>query len=366
MASLKTTEELISQEFSSALKEYAAFDRTLDALAALSFILQNVDEISKETLVIDFAPRIESADPVPKVLTPDGLFIQKPHFDFILELKTSWNDNDVNQIVKYARSPVYFLKDGTGRPFNQHKCCLLGYQNPPGESNLDKLLDAWTSEKIESPLVIFRYSLDQGAEGDRLYFARVAYGRNGLCPSTHFGKALNSPRGFPVSADNFKKQRSRFHKANDQAIPSYAAVMWWTKYAVHYLSEDQKSEMAERGRLTEPLVIPLDKVSEVPKLADVDVPLGPSDVRHALEFLEQAKLVALKKKKGTFEVQLRGDRYIRLPQGSPVPTSGQELSTKILARWATHKIKKPVSSTRKGTRKQRGQRDRYTRSLFED
>ncbi len=49
MTPSKSVDERISDEFSSLLKEYAAFDRTLDALAALSFVLQNVTDIRDET-----------------------------------------------------------------------------------------------------------------------------------------------------------------------------------------------------------------------------------------------------------------------------------------------------------------------------
>jgi len=206
---------------------------------------------------------------------------------------------------------------------------LLGYQNPPGNENLERLFNAWKANAIALPLVLFRYSLEQGSEGDRMYFARIAYDQNGLCPATKFGQAFNSTRGFPLKASNYKLYRPRFHKANDQAIPSYAAVLWWTKYARYYLSAEQKSEMAEHGHLSTPFTIPLNRIDEVPALSDVEVPLAATDVRHALEFLEEAGLVKFKKQARAFEVLLKEDRYIRLPQSVTAPRSGLDWKSPV-------------------------------------
>lgn len=369
-AGLPSKKDRTLEEFSKVLKEYAAFDRTLDALSALTYALNNIREIKAETDLIDFTPRLEPVDLDAVRYTPDGLVIQK-YCDFVLELKTSWNESDVKQIIKYARSGAYFLKDDSRKPFKTDKCALLGYQNPPGEANLAKLFDAWQALKTPFSLVIFRYSLEQGAEGERMYFVRVPYTRNCLCPTTsRFGEAINSPRGFPVKAANYKLHRPRFHKANDQVIASYAAVLWWTRYAEHYLSEEQKSEMAERGRLTSPLTILWNKIDEVPKMAGTDVQLGPSDVRHALEFLQEAKLVKLKKKAKEFDIILKEDRFIRLPQGIPVPDAGLDISVKILGRWASNRVKKPVRKAklpkraRPRRRSKGGRRDNRTLPMF--
>jgi len=362
-----SVQDRIRAEFSVLQKEYSAFDRTLDALAALRTILYDVEEIKQETRLIDFRPRLTAADLDVEVYTPDGLIVLDGA-DFVLELKTSWNDKDINQIIKYAKSPSYVLSDDRTQPFRSARCVLLGYQNPPGEQNLEKLFDSWKLRNFGFPLVVFRYSLEQGSEGDRMYFSRVPYGRNGECPSSHLGKALNSPRGFPVSAESFKAHRLKFHKANDQVIASYAAVLWWTRYAGHYLSEEQKSEMAERGRLTSPLILTIDQIDSVPTPPDVEVPLGSRDVRRALEFLRQARLVDLKARHKVFEVELKEDRYIRLPQESPVPRTGSQIdiSTKILARWASHKVKKPIGKPKKSkTRSARRVRDRQTGWLFD-
>jgi hypothetical protein len=201
-----------------------------------------------------------------------------------------------------------------------------------------------------------------------MYFVRVPYTRNCLCPkASKFGEAINSPRGFPVKAANYKQHRPRFHKANDQVIASYAAVLWWTRYAEHYLSEEQKSEMAERGRLTSPLTILWNKIDEVPKMPGTDVQLGPSDVRHALEFLQEAKLVKLKKKAKEFEIILKEDRFIRLPQGIPVSHAGLDISVKILGRWASNRVKKPPmkpKQPRKIRRRRSGGRDDRTLPMF--
>ena len=372
-AGLASTEDRIREEYSKLLREYAALDRTLDALAALNFTLCDIREISRETDLIDFRPRLETVDLDAEPYTPDGLVIQK-QTDFVLELKTSWNEKDVKQIIKYAGSPAYFLQGGTKRQqFKPSKCVLLGYQNPPGKENLDKLFDSWQQNSLKFPLVVFRYSLEQGPDGDRLYFARVPYDRNGLCPTSRLGETINSPRGFSVKADNYKLHRPKFHKTNDQVIASYAAVLWWTKYARHYLSEDQKSEMAERGHLTTPLVIELNKIDEVPTLPDTEVPLGAKDVRRALEFLQDAKLVVLKKRKRVFEVILKEDRYVRLPQNIPVPRAGLDIAAKILGRWAANtgknapkkSPKKPPKKSPKSKKTSKGDGDRQGR-LFRD
>jgi hypothetical protein len=365
-AGLASKEDRIRDEFDRIWKEYSAFDRTLDALSALTFALNNIREIKQETELINFTPRLEAVDLDGARYTPDGLVIQK-HCDFVLELKTSWNDADIKQILKYARSAGYFLKDDSKRQFKSDKCVLLGYQNPPGDERLDKLFQAWEESKISCPLVVFRYSLEQGPE-ERMYFARIAHDRNGRCPTnSKLGQAINSSRGFPVKTDNYKFYRPKFHKTNDQVIASYAAVLWWTKYARHYLSEEQKSEMAERGRLTSPFTILWNKIDEVPAMPGTDVPLGPSDVRRALEFLQEAKLVKLKKKARAFEIVLKEDRFIRLPQGIPVPRAGPDMSVKILGRWASNRVKKPPKKPkqpRKIRRRRGGGRDDRTLPMF--
>jgi hypothetical protein len=141
-------------------------------------------------------------------------------------------------------------------------------------------------------------------------------------------------------------------------IASYAAVIWWTKYARHYLSEEQRSEMADRGRLSSPLILKPEQINAIPALSEVEVPLGPKDVQRALEFLAQAKLVSFQQRAGAFEVELKEDRYIRAPSDGPVPrsTSPVDISTKILARWATHKVKKPINLVRAKAGKSSGRR----------
>ena len=369
MTSLSKTGAQVRDQFSAALKEYRAFDRTLDALSSLSFVLSEVREIAQETELIDFRPKILPADASSDVYTPDGLIVSK-RCDFVLELKTSWNEKDVLQVVKYGKSPSFVLqRDGKQQSFRTIRCVLLGYQNPPGQANLDSLFGAWQSSKLAFPLVVFRYSLESAPEGDRMYFVRVPYASNGLCPASALGNALNNPRGFPVSAERYKLHRSRFHKANDQVIASYAAVIWWTKYVKHYLSEEQRSEMADKGRLSSPLVLKWEEIGTIPALAEVEVPLGPGDVQRALEFLAQAKLVSFKRRVGAYEIELKEDRYIRVPPDGPVPrAAAQDISVKMLARWATNKVKAPISQARgKGRRSvRRGRRPRDPRqsSLF--
>lgn len=366
-AGLASIEDRIREEFLETWKEYAAFDRTLDALASLSYVLSRVTEINQETQLIDFMPRLEPVELDAGFYTPDGLIVQK-HADFVLELKTSWNHRDVRQTIKYGKSPAYFLSGGSKKQnFKSEKCVLLGYQNPPSKENLDKLFDDWKANSLPFPLVVFRYSLEQGPEGDRMFFSRVPYDRNGLCPNTKLGQAFNSTRGFPIKTANYMHYRTKFHKANDQAIESYAAVLWWTKYARYYLSDEQKTEMAEHGRLSSPFVIQLNKIDEVPTLPDVEVPLGPNDVRRALQFLQEAGMVKFKKQLREFEILLKEDRYIRLPQS--VPMSRSDIAVKIIGKWATNKIKKPSKTPKppKRTRSRRGRsrgRDQRTGSLF--
>lgn len=229
MTGLSKIEGHIREHFSVAYKEYAAFDRTLDALSSLSFILSEVAEIARETELVDFRPKIISTDANSDPYTPDGLIVSK-NCDFVLELKTSWDERNVPQVVKYGKSPAYILREDEQRSFQTNRCVLLGYQNPPGQSNLDALFEAWTSNDLLFPLVVFRYSLETAPGGDQMYFARVPYGRNGLCPTSNLGSVLNNPRGLHVSTERYKLHRSRFHKTNDQVIGSYAAVIWWTKY----------------------------------------------------------------------------------------------------------------------------------------
>lgn len=116
--------------------------------------------------------------------------------------------------------------------------------------------------------------------------------------------------------------------------------------------------MADRGRLSKPLTLKSEQIGAIPVLAGVDVPLAPKDVRRALEFLAQAKLVSFKRRSGAFEVELKEDRYIRVPRDGPVSRSASpvDISTKILARWATHRVKSPVSFARVKTGKAGGRR----------
>jgi hypothetical protein len=366
MSTTEGTEGRIQKVFDEAWKEYAAHERTLDALAALSFILANVREIHDETLAHDFRPRITPHSSDAEPYTPDGLIWQKPPYSFLLELKASWNLTDVAQIIKYAKSPGY-QKGNTSQPFADNHCVLLGYQNTPGDADLDKLFDEWQKESFPFPLVVFHYGLEVAAGGHRILFSRIAYARNGVCPASSLGKAMNAARGVTVSVERAKFERSRFHKANDQALPSYAAVLWWTTYANHYLTEEQKIEMAASGRLSTPLIIPPDRLNEVPDIGGVDVPLTSKDIRRALEFLSQTGLVILKKRKKQFEVKLKDDRHIRFPLGTLAAgfTNHQDTATKIIARWAAHKVKHPAPERRvaKRPRKAPGRRARDTRTL---
>jgi hypothetical protein len=365
MTSLSKTGAQIREQFSEALKEYGAFDRTLDALSSLSFVLSQIREIAQETELVDFRPKIIAADDSSDPYTPDGLIISE-RCDFVLELKTSWNEKDVLQAVKYGKSQGFLLHDGKRRLFRPGRCVLLGYQNPPGPANLETLFGAWRSNGLPIPLVVFRYSLESAPEGDRMYFARVPYGPNGLCPASKFGEALNNPRGLSVSAERYKLHRSKFHKANDQVIASYAAVIWWSRYVRHYLSEEQRSEMADKGRLSRPLVLKWEEIGTIPALAGVEVPLGVKDVQRALEFLAQAKLVSFKRRAAAYEIELKEDRYIRVPSDGPVPRgAAQDISIKILARWATNKVKAPLSQGRtKGRTTVKRQKDPRQPSLF--
>lgn len=349
MAETESAEDRIHKLFQEKHKEYAAQDRTLDALAALAFVLKYVKEISEETVAYDFKPMVSLHGSDVDPYTPDGVIWQRPSFSFLLELKSSWNNADVDQITKYGKSEGCLLADRSVKKFERAHCVLLGYQNLPGEANLDKLFGEWEREKIPFPLVVFRYSLEVAPEGTRMFFTRVADDRNGRCPPSSFGRAMNSVRGYPVKADNFKFVRDRFHKANDQIVDSYAAVIWWTVYAKHYLSEDQRAEMAANGRVSSSLIIPAHGLDQVPALPDIEVPLTAKDVKRALEFLRQAGLVAFKKRAGNYEVKLKDDRYVRFPHGTaPAGISGQqEIAAKIITRWATNKIKHPLPEGRK-------------------
>jgi hypothetical protein len=103
-AGLASKEDRIRDEFDRIWKEYSAFDRTLDALSALTFALNNIREIKQETELINFTPRLEAVDLDGARYTPDGLVIQK-HCDFVLELKTSWNVIDHLNLHFFERSP---------------------------------------------------------------------------------------------------------------------------------------------------------------------------------------------------------------------------------------------------------------------
>src|SRR5208282_799614 len=355
MALSQSIEDRIQERFDEKYKEYAAHDRTLSALAAFRFVLEFIPEIKHETVLWSFRPRVCSRGSESNPHTPDGLIVQRPSQGMLLELKTSWNKDDITQVTNYGKAEGYLEADGTLTPFSKNECVLLGYQNVPGDTYLKSLFDEWEKKKPPASLVVFRYSLESAPTGDRMFFSRVPYARNGACPHSHFGRAINSARGFHVSAASFSRVKTKFHKTNDQAIDSYAAVLWWTAYAKHYLSEEQQAEMATGGRLQTPLEIPLNQIDKVPVLPDVEVPLTASDVRKALEFLRQAGLVTLKARERVYEVKLR--QNVRLPLGAASIGAPQEdTAVKIIKRWATYSVKKPLTRRPVGAKKTKSRR----------
>jgi hypothetical protein len=362
MALSQSAKDRIQEKFAEKYKEYAAHDRTLSALAAFRFVLEFIPEIKQETVLWTFRPRVCSPGSESNPYTPDGLIIQRPSHGFLLELKTSWDEHDVIQVTNYGKAEGYLQADGAHTRFSkfpENKCILLGYQNVPGDSNLEFLFDQWEKQNPHASLVVFRYSLETAPAGDRMFFSRVPYARNGVCPRSHFGSSINSARGFPVSAASFSRVKSKFHKANDQTKDSYAAVLWWTAYARHYLSEEQQAEMATGGRLQTPLQISLNQIDEGPVPPDVEVPLTPSDVRKGLEFLRQAGLVRLKVRERVYEVMLR--QSVRLPSGATaIGASQADIAVKIIYRWATYSIKKPLTKRPVGARRTKSRRQRDT------
>lgn len=132
---------------------------------------------------------------------------------------------------------------------------------------------------------------------------------------------------------------------------------------MHYLSEAQKTEMAEKGFLSEALEIPLDKISRVPKPEGTEIGLDADDVRHALEFLRQARLVNKTRKSG-YQIPLKTN--IRLPLDAPEVTGQRalnEITHKLIMRWATYKILKPIKEKKRVPRKGRVRSRRDTRTL---
>ena len=160
---LQSTKDRIQQEFDKKYKEYAAHDRTLSALAAFRFVLESIPEINQETVFWSFRPRVCSPGSESNPRTPDGLIVQRPPHSFVLELKTSWNKDDVTQVTGYGNAEGYLQADGAQTRFSKfpaNKCILLGYQNVPGDSNLEFLFDEWERQKPPASLVVFRYSLE--------------------------------------------------------------------------------------------------------------------------------------------------------------------------------------------------------------
>ena len=367
MPSVQNTDEQIREFFSEKHKEYEAFDRTLNALASLKYVCSFVTDIADETLICNFRPRLKPATATSEPFTPDAIIRQNRGVSFLIELKTSWNKQDVEQIAKYAKSPGTLRNDGSVEPFDKHHCIILGYQNTPGEPELNSLFARLAKDGIGFHLVVIRYSLEIGPEGNRMYFVRVPSAKNGTCPKSSLGKAFNSVRGFPVSAESFKFVRGGFHKANDRIIPSYAGVLWWTVYAKYYLNDEQKAQMAERGRLESPLIVPVDSLDNVPIPETIEVPFTAKDVRNALEFLRQAKLVLLKKRKKYYEIRLRSDKRIRAPQVSSLlgGVAEQDIANRILALWATYKVRDPIKEcSRKGAGAQQRRRTKDSRTGF--
>ena len=217
MALSQSVEDRIQERFDEKYKEYAAHDRTLSALAAFRFVLEFIPEIKQETVFWSFRPRVCSRGSESNPHTPDGLIVQRPSQGILLELKTSWNKDDITQVTNYGKAEGYLQADGNLTRFSKNECILLGYQNVPGDPCLESQFDEWEKQKPPASLVVFRYSLESAPTGDRMFFSRVPYARNGACPRSYFGRAINSARGFPVSAASFSRVKSKFHKTNDQA-----------------------------------------------------------------------------------------------------------------------------------------------------
>jgi len=367
MAGNKETDEQIREVFNEKFKEYQAFDRTLDALASLRAICKVVKEIAAETVTCDFRARLKpvaGAEPY----TPDAVIRQLREHSFVIELKTSWDHSNVEQIVKYAKSPGTLQSDGTLLSFPKNHCILVGYQNTPDDKHLDQLFNRLKEENIAIPIVVFRYALEVGTPGNRMFFSRVPHARNGFClSSSSLGKAFNSARGILISDDVFKFERAAFHRASDSAPPTYAGILWWIVYVRYYLNDDQKAEMAEKGRLSSPLMISVDSLDNVPIPDGVEVTLTPKDVRNGLEFLRQAGLAVLKKQRRIYEIDLK--TRILPPKVTSLPTDiiEQDITAKLIARWATRKVKSPISDRlgkKKVLRGRRSRRDYKSGYLF--
>jgi hypothetical protein len=360
MASKEDVDEKIRDLYNTTRKEYEAFDRTLSALASIKFLCTAVTQIANETISIDFRAKLQPASTAAAPYTPDAVITQTNEHTRLIELKTSWSKSDIEQIEKYAKSEGRLTDKGGVEHFGKHHCILLGYQNTPGDKDLDNLFSRYRKTETPIPLVVFRYSLEIGPEGNRLFFVRVPDPRNGLCPQNSLGKAFNSTRGFSVSAENFRFVRAGFHKANDRVIESYAGIFWWTIYANGYLTDEQRAQMAERGRLETPLILPRESLDKnIPVPPNVEVPFTAKDIKLGLEFLRQARLVTLKRKKGHYEVVLKTDKRIRLPKTAPsLGGMEQDVATKIITLYATYKILKPIKEPTHRQGLSRKRRDR--------
>jgi hypothetical protein len=135
----------------------------------------------------------------------------------------------------------------------------------------------------------------------------------------------------------------------------------------YYLNDDQKAEMAEKGRLSSPLMISVDSLDNVPIPDGVEVTLTPKDVRNGLEFLRQAGLAVLKKQRRIYEIDLK--TRILPPKVTSLPTDiiEQDITAKLIARWATRKVKSPISDRlgkKKVLRGRRSRRDYKSGYLF--
>jgi hypothetical protein len=148
MALSKPTADRIQDRFDEKYKEYVAHDQTLSALAAFRFVLESIPETKQETTLWSFRPRVCSRGSESNPHTPDGLIAQRPSQDFLLELKTSWNKGDITQVINYGKAEGYLQADGTLTRFSENNCILLGYQNVPGDPDLEFLFDEWEKQKL--------------------------------------------------------------------------------------------------------------------------------------------------------------------------------------------------------------------------
>ncbi len=352
--------EIIAAE----MRGYRTFDFMLDALASLKVLLSpqphgkiEIEETAKECEAFYGKPRLRHPDESNRsLLKPDCLTMMSGGIPIPIELKFSWDDRNLTQVANYARATVLLNKDGNDISIRQDRYVAVGYARPI---------------RRQQVIAIERAIRDANPNALPIVFAYEHVSRPRSVMQFRTLNQVNNPHGlafvklfeegyFPISVDSYKFERSGLHTTNDEVPACYAAILWLQSYAHELLSEEQKMELQQKGRLSTPLVFTDADLEGMPVPQEIETPLEPHHIRKALKYLRQAQLVEYRVRKQEYRVKLKPVATIRLPATLSETDLEQydDLTAKTISRYAYYKVMKPVPKRQvaRGKRRRRGKK----------